>query len=48
MEMDWVRACKGEPGKQNPFQIRFLEAGPYSSIKMVVMGVLRCQITRIE
>ena len=45
-EMDWVRACKENPGSRVKSASDFSEAGPFN--EMVVMGVLAVRLQGLE
>lgn len=45
-EMDWVRACKENPGNRIPTASDFSEAGPFN--EMVLMGVLAVRLQSLN
>jgi hypothetical protein len=45
-QMDWVRACKENPGNRVPTASDFSEAGPFN--EMVVMGVLAVRLQSLN
>jgi hypothetical protein len=45
-EMDWVRACKENPGNRIPTAADFSEAGPFN--EMVLMGVLAVRLQSLN